>query len=423
MNKHSYAYVTLLTNDDYFPGVVLLNETLKIVKAEYPLYVMITDDVPADTLKKLSKASINTIRIDKIPTPENIFNHNMSIDPRQAMIWKDVLSKYQVMNLTQFEKIILLDCDLMILKNVDHCFNMKDMTAAVDGEYTNLWPTWKHFNSGFMVIEPKKNRFEELIEFIKTFTDEKLNSIVDYMGKPYLIADQEMLNLYNKDWYEDPERQLNKYYNIFPCHAPQESIDDILSNGYFVHFVGIKPWQTYDDPVLNKKTALIYNTIERDYLNMELYALAYSYLDLYFAFDYNINWDDIIKSGTYYNVVADNALQLFRRPDIALKYSTKALQCNPTEESFIEIKRSVDNWNMDLKKAKILIELMSTMYADSADAIFYLSPLGGDLDLLKQQTKDNVPNSYLINHFWTILKSNLYTHYKSYYERLSEGQK
>lgn len=414
----NYAYITLLTNDKYFPGVILLNETLKVVKSKYPLYVMITEDVPLDTIKNLAKANINTIKIDKIPTPDNIYQHNLALDAKQAEIWKDVLSKYQVMNLTQFDKVILLDCDLMILKNLDHCFEMKDMTAAVDGEYTNLWPTWKHFNSGFMVLEPRKNRFEDLLEFIKTFTDEKLAGIVDYMGKPYLIADQEMLNLYNKDWYNDPERQLGKYYNMFPCHVPQECADDMLRNGYFIHFVGVKPWQTYIDPVLDRPTASIYNTIERDYLNLEAYVLAYAYLDLYFAFDYNIDWDKIISSGIYYNVVADDALQLFRQPAIAEKYSIKALQIDPTNESFIKINESIKTWNMDLRKAKIIIDMLGTLYADSADGEFYLSPLGGDMDLLKQQTKDNVPNNYLVSHFWDIIKRAFYIQYDNYYTRL-----
>ena len=40
------------------------------------------------------------------------------------------------------------------MKNLDHLFDKPHLTAAIDGEYFNLWPDWVHFNGGCMVIEP-----------------------------------------------------------------------------------------------------------------------------------------------------------------------------------------------------------------------------------------------------------------------------
>jgi len=78
----------------------------------------------------------------------------MKIAPGTATVWHDCWTKFHIFNLIQFDKIIFLDADLLILKNLDHLFDKPHMTAALDGEYFGLWEGWPHFNSGCMVIEP-----------------------------------------------------------------------------------------------------------------------------------------------------------------------------------------------------------------------------------------------------------------------------
>jgi len=41
----NYSYISLLTNDNYIYGIILLAESLKQVKSKYPLKVLITKDV------------------------------------------------------------------------------------------------------------------------------------------------------------------------------------------------------------------------------------------------------------------------------------------------------------------------------------------------------------------------------------------
>jgi hypothetical protein len=43
----NYSYISLLTNDTYVYGIILLSESLKRVKSKYPLNVLITEDVSA----------------------------------------------------------------------------------------------------------------------------------------------------------------------------------------------------------------------------------------------------------------------------------------------------------------------------------------------------------------------------------------
>jgi len=56
--------------------------------------------------------------------------------------------------MTEIDKWLFLDADMMIMKNIDHVFEYPHLTSALDGEYFNLWPGWDHFNSGVLLIEP-----------------------------------------------------------------------------------------------------------------------------------------------------------------------------------------------------------------------------------------------------------------------------
>ena len=48
------------------------------------------------------------------------------------------------------------------------------MTAAVDGEYFNIWPEWTHFNAGCLVVEPKEEEYNKILEFARGLKVEDL---------------------------------------------------------------------------------------------------------------------------------------------------------------------------------------------------------------------------------------------------------
>lgn len=265
MNRFTYA--TLLTSDDYLPGVALLKASLEKVHTEYPLLVMTTGNLSDITLHELQKLDVVIKEVPQIHIAR-LEEHNKTINPSLATVWADVLAKLNVWKFTEYNKIIMCDCDLMFLKNVDHCFDFPNMTAALDGEYFNLWPNQPHFNSGFFVLEPDIHIFNDILSFAENLDPAPLR---DYFGRPYVIADQEILNIFYKDWQEHSELHLNKYYNVFAPHIHKACLQDILSNAYFIHFTGSKPWVTLSDAV----------PICDDWIPEYPYALARALLRIY----------------------------------------------------------------------------------------------------------------------------------------------
>ena len=100
---------------------------------------MVTEKVSAPTIKILDELGVNHVNVTSIPTPDYIFEHNMSIEPEISVIWKECLTKYHVFDMTEYDKVVFLDADLYIMKNLDHLFELPHMTAAQDGEYFGLW--------------------------------------------------------------------------------------------------------------------------------------------------------------------------------------------------------------------------------------------------------------------------------------------
>lgn len=240
MNKN-YSYVSYLSEDTYTYGIVLLNETLKQVNSQYPLHIIVTKDVSAPCLEILSQIGVTYELVDKIPMPQVFVDYNELLNMRQARIWKDTFTKFNIFKLTQFDKIVFLDADVMILKNIDHLFDCAPGTAAVDGEYFNIWPEDQlHFNAGCMVIEPSEITYDNLINYIDVLktTNEDFSEIFN----KELIGDQNILNLFYSDWKDSSDLHLNKYYNIFGPYIMEEQLEDIKENAYFIHFIGRKPW-------------------------------------------------------------------------------------------------------------------------------------------------------------------------------------
>ena len=75
--KKNYSYVSLLTNDSYSYGIVLLVESMKKVNTKYPLHVLITDNVSNAVLELLNQLeNVTYEKVDTIPITDYIYAHN-----------------------------------------------------------------------------------------------------------------------------------------------------------------------------------------------------------------------------------------------------------------------------------------------------------------------------------------------------------
>ena len=247
---NNYTYMTLLSDDSYLYGVILLNKSLKDTNTIYPLEVLVTSNVSLPVLNILEQLNLKYNIVDALKSDE-MTEFNCQINNRFAKTWHLCMTKFKIFSMTQFDKIVYLDADILVMKNLDHLFECPHLTSALDGEYFNLWPDDPHLNAGILVVKPDINEYNSIIKFAT-------ENVIQKWSKMQCIADQEILNLYFKDWPSQQELHLNKYYDVFAPYTQEEQIEDLEQNCYFIHYVGRKPWRAFQKLNIEEYTEYFY---------------------------------------------------------------------------------------------------------------------------------------------------------------------
>ena len=110
----------MITNTAYLPGLLTLDYSLKKCGTKYPLVALYTDAFPEEGHAALKARNIPSKRIEYLlpSTPKDFTN-----DPRFYDCW----SKLAPFSLVEYDRVVQLDSDMMVLHNMDEL-----MTLALD---------------------------------------------------------------------------------------------------------------------------------------------------------------------------------------------------------------------------------------------------------------------------------------------------
>ncbi|XP_059435589.1 putative UDP-glucuronate:xylan alpha-glucuronosyltransferase 4 [Corylus avellana] len=208
------AYATVLhSSEAYVCGAIALAQSIIRTNSTKDLILLADDSIASNSLRGLRAAGWKIKRIKRILSP---FAQKGSYNE-----WN--YSKLRVWQLTDYDKIIFIDADLLVLKNIDKFFVHPQLSAAPNDKTI--------FNSGVMVIEPSMCVFKDLME--KSF---KLGS---YNG-----GDQGFLNEVFTWWHRLPAK-LN-HLKIYGGGSKDEK-HEIPADVYAIHYLGLKPWMCYKE--------------------------------------------------------------------------------------------------------------------------------------------------------------------------------
>jgi alpha-N-acetylglucosamine transferase len=228
------TYLTVVTTDDYAIGAVALWESLRRTRPEYGLVVVITKHISEECDRRLQKAGLATLRID-----EQL--RRARVSEAALRHWDNTFSKLLMFELVQYEKIVYLDADMMVLRNLDHLFERPHLSAAIPDKLMPGHESWVQLCSALMVIEPQPGLAAAIMQHVPA-VEARMKS----------FSDQDLLHDHFPDWPSHPELELEQGYGVFP-----DSIDRYVNRfGYnlnfaapdertiaTVHFVGSrKPW-------------------------------------------------------------------------------------------------------------------------------------------------------------------------------------
>lgn len=234
------VYLTALTNERYIPGVMALARSLREVEARYPLAIMIPEEKEAELTKALQDYGVlklpNVFVLPKPNVPTRKTNEQEKVVEEKYSYWRDSFFKLQAVGCVEYEKIILLDCDQMTVKNIDHLFACAPLTSTTCGRCVH--EDWRGLSAGLLVIEPSREMQEKVLSFI-------LPAIEFKASKGLQAGDQDVFHLAFPEWRDRPDLYIPETYNI--CWG---WISDLCkkenckpSDFYMIHFPGKeKPW-------------------------------------------------------------------------------------------------------------------------------------------------------------------------------------
>ncbi|XP_039050014.1 UDP-glucuronate:xylan alpha-glucuronosyltransferase 2-like isoform X2 [Hibiscus syriacus] len=215
------AYATVLhSSESYVCGAITLAQSLLKASTNRDLVLLLDRSITEPNREALKAAGWQLRFIKRIRNPRaekgsyNEYNY----------------SKFRLWQMTDYDKVIFIDADILVLKNLDPLFHFPQMTATGN----DIWI----FNSGIMVIEPSNCTFKLLMN--------KRKEIFSYNG-----GDQGFLNEVFVWWHRLP-RRVNFLKNFWANSTVETGLKSQLFSAeppkvYSIHYLGLKPWHCYRD--------------------------------------------------------------------------------------------------------------------------------------------------------------------------------
>ena len=133
-------------------------------------------------------------------------------------------NRYIFWTLKEYSKIIYLDCDMLVMRNIDHIFSYPALSASLDVFYAmNSHPSV--FNAGMMVLEPNMKDFNGLISYAAEHDiwKNEYGALNEYFARCWnlLPLTYNMPALFSTDMLASKQRGAH------------------VENVYIIHFVGL----------------------------------------------------------------------------------------------------------------------------------------------------------------------------------------
>jgi alpha-N-acetylglucosamine transferase len=178
---------------------------LRKVDSAREVVLLHTDEIDADLSAAFAHAQV---RVQTRRVSEDISSELSSMEiPSKCGAWGACWIKFFLFSMVEFDNIVSLDSDYLLLRPIDLAFSVRDpytIAAVEDPVQVFGYPTGKHncFNAGMFGLRPSRVVYEDLISFAEE---------VDWNTN---IADQGLLNLFfatKGSWL-----RLPSLYNIYP---------------------------------------------------------------------------------------------------------------------------------------------------------------------------------------------------------------
>lgn len=247
MTSTRYAYVSVLYgHTSYALAALAMGYSLLKTKTPYDRVLMITDDIDPNFKTYLSQIYTRIINTAYVQVNDRLF--------QDATRFRNVFTKLEAMSLIEYQKILLLDLDMIVLQNIDHLFNLEAPAACLkhhDVPHSERIPSdlicrdeklVGSINAGLMLLKP------DLMELHSIKED--LTRDRDFFSK-YRYPEQEYLSF---RWCDQWTSLSFKYNFQFGLTKRVKRLGLKADDIYVIHYSSsYKPWNTLIKPTDDTK--------------------------------------------------------------------------------------------------------------------------------------------------------------------------
>ncbi|KAJ3412082.1 hypothetical protein HDV05_001306 [Chytridiales sp. JEL 0842] len=252
--KWHNAFASLCVGDSIVYGTLVLFYSLKLVNSKADL-VALTHNLSSTAIDKLHRFGVRTYPVEPLSVETYMLQKAESMEMRDTILW----SKLRAWQLEDYEKVIMLDSDLLVLKNLDELFQMPELAGSPmsdpkekiqffkTSEYglrvrnkvdrhktTGLQEGWSGLNSGVTVIQPNNGTFTKM-----------LNELSIIPNRPCCPSQEFIFH------YFEERLSYHRIPFIYNTRASDGDGGKVTSNTKVYHFVGAKPWKKKDRSKFN----------------------------------------------------------------------------------------------------------------------------------------------------------------------------
>jgi len=228
--KHAkFAYAFYAASRDYLCGVLVNIARLKLLGADPSIELILL--VPRNLLpaRFLEVAQRDGLRVHEFENPPN--------QPEGMVYYRHSNMKMLLFNQTEYSRIVYVDSDSIILKNLDHLFLLpKQIGLAAPRSY---WEDGnaKKFTSALMVIDPSQDAWLRIDAQLHPVQKDKydMDILNDVFGRECMLLPNKYLVL-NSHWEDASSGTALK-------NTGASDLETLASEAYVLHYTALgKPW-------------------------------------------------------------------------------------------------------------------------------------------------------------------------------------
>lgn len=227
-------FVSYLSNNRDVLGVLVLKKALDLRQSRVPFGCIVLEGVSKASLQKLKH---NGIQLFPFHLGQYLHSRGFTADETTRCVQKHYFGKLFAFGLTQFDRVVYMDADVLVLQNIDHLLTL-DMKGADVLMANDVMSRGKcirvlsyMWNSGVMVLKPNLLIQEQCFEVLRDYV---------LRAKYTPLADQTVLNRMAEQEYLKVGNLPYRYNHIVSLFNFATAIP---TTPVIVHFIlSPKPW-------------------------------------------------------------------------------------------------------------------------------------------------------------------------------------